>query len=296
MRIAIAIAVMSCTLAGCGSTDPRRPASDGDNPWAALDRVPGSLLFACGPSTTSADVYLKDPTGAVRRLTESPQNFGVSGMAWLGRQIAVVTTRKGPEDLEVRDLDTPPAAPGKLVDRSSGSPAVSGDGELAYMRAGERRGRFAHEVVRTGGGHRRVVTTLPTAWQLAWVGRRLYAQEEAPDGRVALVDVTNRRSHRRTRLKGNIGATAVSPTGRVAYTRIRRRSLSVTVMRLDGTHRRTFRTRWLPLEWSPDERQILVRKVPRFGLMSPETGEVRDLGRLPCGGVLLAAEWREDGP
>jgi hypothetical protein len=63
-------------------------------------------------------------------------------------------------------------------------------------------------------------------------------------------------------------------------------------MRLDGTHRRVFRTRWLPLAWSPDERRILVRKVPRVGLMSPETGEVQDLGRLPCGRVLLAAEWR----
>jgi hypothetical protein len=82
------------------------------------------------------------------------------------------------------------------------------------------------------------------------------------------------------------------------YVRILSRRLRVNVMRLDGTNRRVFRSRWLPLAWSPNERQILVRlrKTPLIGLMSPHTGKVQELGSLPCGRVVPGAAWRDASP
>jgi hypothetical protein len=65
-------------------------------------------------------------------------------------------------------------------------------------------------------------------------------------------------------------------------------------MRLDGSHRRVFRRDWFPQAWSPDGRRILVANRARVGLMNPNTGAVKRLGRLPCR-YFTSAVWTRRG-
>jgi hypothetical protein len=86
-----------------------------------------------------------------------------------------------------------------------------------------------------------------------------------------------------------VGHVAVSPTGRVAYSRYGRDE-RVTVMRADGSRRRVFRRGWVPWAWAPEESAILVSNRRRIGLMNTRTGGIRRLGRLGCG-YLTSAVW-----
>jgi hypothetical protein len=79
-------------------------------------------------------VYLKDPTGAVRRLTATPEDQGVRDAVWFADRVVTVG-RELPDRLAVRDVNTPPTSRGSLLERQiARNPAVSRSGVLAYTR------------------------------------------------------------------------------------------------------------------------------------------------------------------
>jgi hypothetical protein len=264
--------------------------------WELLAAIAGTLLFTCGPTGTTSDVYLKDPTGAVRRLTVTPEHEGVRDAVWLGDRVVTVG-RESADLLAVRDVDTPPTSRGRLLERQiAGNPAVSNSGVLAYTRLWEdRRGRLSDEVVRVGpGGRKRALARRRVIWDLIWVRGRLFALSEiGRPGRMELVEVSRKRP-RTTPLHGTrVGRLAATSTGRIAYSYGPRRRHRMAIMRLDGAGRRAFRSNWYPLAWAPDGGRILVQSVgsaPEIGLMDPGTGEVQRLGRLDCGFV-ISAQW-----
>jgi hypothetical protein len=266
--------------------------------WELLATIAGTLLFTCGPTGITSDVYLKDPAGAVSRLTATPEDQGVRDAVWLGDR--VVTVGRGFFDLlAVREVDTPPSSRGRLLERHiAGNPAVSQSGVLAYTRLWEdRRGRVYDEVVRVGsGGRKRVLARrrAPPIWDLIWVRGRIFALSEiGRPGRMELVELSRKRP-RTTPLHGTrVGRLAATSTGRIAYSYGGRRRHHIAIMRLNGTRRRAFRSDWYPLAWAPDGSRILVQSVgsaPELGLMDPGTAEVQPLGRLGCGFV-ISAQW-----
>jgi hypothetical protein len=264
--------------------------------WELLAAIAGTLLFTCGPTGTTSDVYLKDSTGAVRRLTVTPEDRGVRDAAWFGDRVVTVG-RELADLLEVRDVDMPPTSRGRLLERQiAGNPAVSKSGVLAYTRLWEdRRGRLYDEVVRVGsGGRKRVLARRRLIWDLFWVrGRIVVLSEIGRPGRMELVELRRNRT-RTTPLRGTrVGRLAATSTGRIAYSYGARRRRHMAIVRLDGTRRRAFRSDWNPLAWAPDGSRILVQSgasAPELGLMDPGTGEVQRLGRLDCG-FLISAEW-----
>ncbi len=262
--------------------------------WELLAAIAGSLLFTCGPTGTTSDVYLKDPTGAVGRLTATPEHQGVRDAAWLGDRVVTVGREFG-DLLAVRDVDTPPSSPGRLLERQiARNPAVSTRGVLAYTRLWEnRRGRLYDEVVRVGpGGRKRVLARRHSIWDLIWVGDRLFALSEIGRPRRMELLELGRKRPRTTPLRGTrIGRLAATSTGQIAY--MYGRPYHLAIMRLDGARWRAFRSDWSPLAWAPDGSRILVQSVgsaPELGLMDPGTGHVQRLGHLDCGFV-ISAQW-----
>jgi hypothetical protein len=264
--------------------------------WELLAAIAGTLLITCGPTATTSDVYLKDPTGAVRALTATPEDQGVRDAVWLGDRVVTVG-REFADLLAVRDVDAPRTSRGRLIERQiARDPAVSKSGVLAYTRLWEdRRGRLYDEVVRVGSdGRKRVLARRRLIRDLIWVRGRIFALSEiGRRGRIELVDLSRDRP-RTTPLHGTrVGPLAATSTGRIAYSYGGRRRHRMAIMGLDGTRRRTFRSDWYPLAWAPDGSRILVQSfgsAPELGLMDPGTGEVQSLGRLDCGYV-ISAQW-----
>jgi hypothetical protein len=264
--------------------------------WELLATIAGTLLFTCGPTGTTSDAYLKDPTGAVRRLTLTPEDQGVRDATWLGDRVVTVG-REFLDLLAVREVDAPPTSPGRLLERQiASSPAVSNSGVLAYTRLSEgRRGRLQDEVVRVGpGGRKRVLARRRLIWDLFWVRNRIFALSEiGRPGRMELVEVSRKRP-RTTPLPGTrVGRLAATSTGRIAYSYRAGRRHRLAIMRLDGSRRRAFRTGWYPMAWAPDGSRLLVQSggsPADLGLMDPGTGEVQRLGRLDCG-FMISAQW-----
>jgi len=258
-----------------------------DPAWEALQDVRGTLLFTCTAEVGGGDVYLKDASGAVRRLTVTPERNGIGQVAWWGDRIVVDNAG----EVQVRDLDTPPEEPGENLEfEVSRNPAASERGVLAYTRLWEdRRRRLKDEIVRVAGKRRVVIARRKNVFGLFWVGDRLFAHAERREGgRAWLVEVT-RKGRPATPLGPKVGFVAVSRTGRVAYSRYGR-DQRVTVIRTDGSRRRVFRRAWVPLAWAPDERALLVASNRRIGLMNPRTGKIDRLGRLGCG-FITSAVW-----
>src|SRR5918997_1906749 len=136
----------------CPTEQARRPGSSRTVTamWELLTALAGTLLFTCGPTGTTSDVYLKEPSGTVRRLTTTPEHRGMRDAVWLrGR---VVTVGGLADNLAVRDVETPPRSRGRRLEREiARAPAVSKRGVLAYTRLWEdRRRRLYDEVVRVG--------------------------------------------------------------------------------------------------------------------------------------------------
>jgi hypothetical protein len=276
------------TLLGIAALSPLSPQS----PWEPLAAVEGSLLFTCATEPATAEVYFKDDAGAVHQLTVTEPKAGANDAVWQGKRIVAVIDRNFTNQLEVRELDTPPTTVGKRLGGGV-SPAVSPTGTLAYVRSfGVRVG----DVVLRRGRNKRVLHPREAIWSLFWVGkRRLFAHSESRSGRQSLVEIT-RRPARVIPLTGDrVGRVAISKQRRVAYSFRRSGRWRLAVMRLDGSHRRVFRRDWAPLAWSPDGTHILVAATSnRVGLMRARTGKVRSLGRLPCGFV-TSAEWTPPG-
>jgi hypothetical protein len=292
-RTAIGGAVMAASMAATAAATAG-PASD----WAALAPIRGSLLFTCGRAPGTGELYFKDDGGTVHQLTVTQPKAGAESAVWQGDRIVAVIDRDFHNRLEVRRLDTPPAEVGRQLRGEGFSPAASRTGEIAYLRPS--RDREADQVVRLRNGHRRVAAQRRLLWDVAWVGGRLLALSEyASHGRMELIDVTRRPARRVVRLRRTrIGSMAIGGRHRVAYWYGRGRPghIRLAVMSLDGSHRRAFRVDWAPKTWSPDGRRILVNQFGgrSLGLMSPRTGKVRVLGRLPCGSV-KAAVWARPG-
>jgi hypothetical protein len=258
-----------------------------------LARISGSLLFSCGKDTLrgETDAYLKDKSGAVRRLTESQSILDVR---WLGNDVVVVSSRWDFGDaIYRRSVATDPRAPGRRIaggGRPARTPAVSASGTLAYSRLGEERsGRLFEEVVVARDGRRRALGRFRSVYGLFWIRGRLYAHVRSR-GITDLVAVTRRTA---TRLGRHVGLMAAAPDGRVAFSTSGRYRYGVTVMRVDGSKRRTFRTPWYPLTWSPGGTRVLVgsRRAREIGLMDPDSGRVESLGPSGCGAV-VSADWR----
>jgi hypothetical protein len=279
----LALTLAALSLAASQQADPA---------WDALRDVRGSLLFTCTAEVGGGDVYLKDASEAVRRLTVTPERLGIGSVAWWGERIVVDNAGH----VQVRELDTLPEQPGESLEfERSGVPAASGRGVLAYARLWEgRRGRLKDEIVRVAGRRRVVIARRNLVFGLYWVGDRLFAHAMRRErGRAWLVEV-NRKGKPTTPLGANVGIVAVSRTGRVAYSRYGR-DKRVTVMRADGSRRRVFRRSWVPRAWAPDERAILVSNRRRIGLMNSRTGKIRRLGRLGCG-YMTSAVWTQSPP
>jgi hypothetical protein len=261
--------------------------------WDALEPIEGALLFACQTAPATGDLYFKDDAGAVHRLTVTEPNQGAGEATWYGNRILAVIDRDFQNGLEIRSLTTRPDAVGKRLGEGA-TPAVSPTGTIAYVfiRGQTKSGRLVDEIVRLRAGHRRVLWKHHAIVDLAWASRRrVIALAENRTAQASLVSIT-RRAVRSIRVGKRAGAMALSRQRRVA---ISHGSDRVTIMRLDGTHRHTFRRAWAPWAWSPNGRSILVSGRGRtIGLMNPRTGAVRRLGRLPCG-YLTSAEWTPPG-
>jgi hypothetical protein len=260
--------------------------------WASLQPVEGSLLFICNSEIATGELYFKDDYGAVRVLTKTEPKAGANQATWQGDRIVAVIDRDFSNRLEIRTLSMPPTAVGKQLGNGY-APAVSPTGTLAYVRLGETRsGRLVDKVWRRRGARKRVIAQRRTIWDLFWVGRkRLVAFGETRGGHSYLSEVT-RHPARTVWLRGK--RIAISKQRRVAYSFGGNRSPRVAVMRLDGSRRRVYRSRWVPLDWSPGGRRILVADRSEIGLMSARTGKVRRLGPLPCR-FLSSAEWTAPG-
>jgi hypothetical protein len=257
--------------------------------WDALKPIEGSLLFACQSAPATGELYFKDDAGTVHRLTMTEPKQGAGLVTWYGNRILAVIDRGFRNRMEIRDLTTRPDAVGERLGFGY-APAVSPTGTIAYTRLGEGdHGRLFDEVVRLRRGKRKVLGHRNEIWGLYWVGhRRLLAFAKGRSGRFSLTSITGTRSVPLGKRAGNL---TLSLRRRVAYSHAGR----VTVMRLDGSHRRVFRSRWTPWTWSPDGRQILVSgRGRRVGVMNARTGKVRRLGELPCG-YLTSAEWTPPG-
>ena len=254
--------------------------------WDALQGVRGTLLFTCAGETGGGDVYLKDAGAAVRRLTVTPEHFGIGSVAWWGDRIVVDSWGK----VQLRELDTPPEEPGRSLEyEMSGVPAASARGTLAYARLWEdRQGSLKDEIVRVAGKRRVVIARRNFVFGLFWVGDRLFAHAQRREGGRAWLVEVNRKGQPATPLGPKVGVVVVSATGRVAYNRYGRDKRTL-VMRADGSRRRVFRRAWVPRAWAPDERAILVTSRRRIGLMNPRTGTVDRLGSLGCGSITSAA-------
>jgi hypothetical protein len=256
-----------------------------------LAPVEGSLLFACQSEPGTGDLYFKDDGGTVHRLTVTEPGQGAGEVAWYGNRILAVIDRGARNGLEIRSLSTRPDAVGKR--RGEGvSPAVSPTGTIAYVfiRGQTKSGRLVDQIVRLRRGHRRVLWKHHEIQDIAWASRRrVVASANDRAGHAAFVSITRRRV-RSIRVGKSAGPMAVF-SRRVAIAHGRDR---ITIMRLDGSHRHTFRRAWAPWAWSPDGRTILVSHVRRVGLMNARTGKVRRLGKLPCG-YITSAEWTPPG-
>jgi hypothetical protein len=264
--------------------------------WEALALITGSLLFTCGTEPGSGNVYFKDDADVVHQLTVTDPLEGADDVTWHGHRILAVIHRGFRGRMEIRDLSTPPAKVGTRLGEGY-SPVVWPGGAITYVhiRGEDANGRLTSEVVRRRDGRREVVWQRHEIWDLFRLGRRLFAYAETRDGSDTLVEV-NRRPRRSVPLGRRVYRVAISRQGRVAYSNGRGgRPRRLTVMRLDGTHRRHFARAWTPLEWSPDGRRILASGPGRtIGLVNPRTGKVRRLGKLPCG-YLTSAEWTRPG-
>jgi hypothetical protein len=173
---------------------------------------------------------------------------------------------------------------------------VSPTGTLAYTRSGWRKGRIVDLVVRRRGDRRRVIGYAPLVQRLFWISRhRLVADVEYPSLRRALVEIRPRPKRSRT-LPKNVGSLTISQRRRVAYSYGRPGRRRIAVTRLDGSHRRSFRSGpWEPSTWAPDGgTMLLTRPGDRIGLMNARTGAIRRLGTLPCG-YLTSAVWTRPG-
>jgi hypothetical protein len=260
-------------------------------PPAPLTPVEGSLLFACQSRPATGEAYFKDDDGAVHRLTVTEPGQGAGEVAWYGNRILAVIDRGGRNGLEIRSLSTRPDAVGTRLGEGV-APAVSPTGTIAYVfiRGQTKSGRLVDEIVRLRRGHKRVVWKHHEIQDIAWASRRrVVASANDRAGRATFVSITRRRV-RSIRLGKSAGPMALFRRRvAIAYGRDR-----LTIMRLDGTRRRTFQSRWVPWAWSPDGRRILVSNVRRVGLMNARTGTVHRLGTLPCG-YLTSAEWTPPG-
>jgi hypothetical protein len=263
--------------------------------WEALLAITGSLLFGCATEPATGELYFKDDAGHVHQLTVTDPKQGAWDAVWQGDRIVAVIDRGFQNGLELRDLSTPPAEVGRRLGEGV-SPAVSPSGTLAYVRVGERRGRLVDLIVRRRGNRRRVLGYAHLVQQVYWISRRrLVALTESRAGHLTLVDITGRHRGRVVPLEGRRETiAAISARRRVAYRFGRRGARRIAVMRLDGSHRRVFRGRWVPMTWSPDSRWILVGDRARVALMNPNTGAVQRLGRVPCA-FLTSAVWTRPG-
>jgi hypothetical protein len=130
---------------------------------------------------------------------------------------------------------------------------------------------------------------------LQWISRRrLVAVSESRSGRDRLVEITPKPSRSRT-LGKRIGVLAISRERRLAYSFGFPGRRRIAITRLDGSHRRSFRSVWEPFAWSPDGRRILViRPAHRIARMNARTGALQRLGKLPCG-YPTSAVWTRKG-
>ncbi|MGH2840317.1 MAG: TolB family protein [Solirubrobacteraceae bacterium] len=293
-----AAVVLACTLcaglAACGGDDGPDPDAH-TNPKPGAPRftgegVPGTLYLAVGPTDLDADLYrVRGPMASARRLTTGAR-ISIIGASEAG--VAVSYAPDGPDRVAALDLGGGPVLPGRQIDSFGHAPSASRDGRVAYSRPrydddGDVVGSRVY-VARLDGRAKRVAYSAKQELTVSWTPRGELAVARS-GGRRIIVDPNGPR--RRVIEPGlqEIYTFDANAGGDMWVAGRGAGSEAVAIVGGDGG-RRTFKTSWIPADWSPDGRWILVVTQRRLGLMSPVHGHVHEVGRVR-GGVLANTEY-----
>jgi hypothetical protein len=274
--------------AGCGGNEPRQRA-DRTLVRFAGTKVPGTLYLMAGQDGLNADLYrARGSLGSVERLTRGGR---ISWVAAGGGRLVVADARGSGSD-RVEELD--PAAkrllPGKLIDSAGQSPQLSRSGKLLYAvpqytDKGGDAGEKVVEVARDGG--KRTALRSPREVTAGWGPRERLA---AVFGSSASI-VVDPQGPGRTELRSGLRRVTDFETSVDDKVLALAPGLRIAILRA-GQRPRVHRTGWGPLAWAPDGRAVLVVRGARVGLMSPDTGSVKEIGRT-TGGRVFGAAWEE---
>jgi hypothetical protein len=291
--IAFALSSVTVAFAACGGGS-HRAADRGPSAGyrAFVEAVDGRLTVLCG-ATNQTDLYEVAVDGLVRR-TKDRNGLPVDQFAVAGDRIAVVGSwgigmnqiATGTIGRGLAVLD-PPLADAHVA-------AIRPNGTVAWAVPAFLRDAKGMDVwVKRPGRRATRVANAPEIWDLSYVHGRLDALVEHSRRYRWVRGIDRPDAVRSWRLNmDGPGRTVMSANGKLAYSTARTPS-TVYLLDAHGHTDKRFRTPWVPLAWSPNERRLLVASTEtegELGLMNRRTGSVKSLGKLPCGRV-AAATW-----
>jgi hypothetical protein len=254
------------------------------------------LVVQCGRDVNSQELYSL-AHGELRQLTMSDGPTKVNTFSVHGDAVAI--SRDSARAWRLR-AELAKLGPGPIRGTNFGlgqQVALRNAKTMAFTRLDEDpSGRLRDAIyVKRRGSKARRIAAFANVWQQRYVRGRLTAMV-GEKRRFSLARNVGTSAERIDRLRTHQAVrVAISRTGRAAYPNGRQGALTrVHVMAPSGRHVRTLNTRWSPVAWSPGDRSVLVTFPGwpgHIGLLDPVTGNVHDVGSLPCG-ALSFAQWR----
>ncbi|MDX6690042.1 MAG: hypothetical protein QOG15_1499 [Solirubrobacteraceae bacterium] len=292
-RVAIAL-VLCAAVASCGGAS--RDGGDASAPTTAAAALggaqftgpgsPGTIYVVVKPGTSPvADLYrVRGALPSARRLTKGANVSLVTARG--GAVVVSYAPGSGGDRVAALNLRGTSVLPGRPVDDFGQTPALSGDGRVAYGQpqytdAGDDAGARVY-VARVDGGGQRVAYSARYQLSLGWTSRDELAIARYEGNRIV---VNPRGPHRRTIDPGLDKIYTFQSNARGDMWAVG--ADTVAVIRKGGKARR-FKTAWVPVSWSPDGRSILVVTDHRLGLMAPGDGAVREIGQVRNGRIAYA--------
>jgi hypothetical protein len=299
----LAALVMVAGAAGCGGgSDGKKAPKKRPGPQTAGQPrfsggpIAGTLYLLAGPNQYSTDVYrARGNLASVDRLTTTVPGLSVSWITAQDDHVVVADARQGGTDqIEALHLARVPALPGEVIDSRGQSPALSSTGMLAYVVPqyapdGGSAGTAVMVSDATGAGKHVVYRSRADLAPTAWLPGGRLAVLERPEVRARLI-IDPGRGDQRTIDPGVPEAFVMQANAAGAFV-VAGRSGRLAIVSATG-RRKLIHSPWFALCWSPDGGSILVSRGSEVGLMSPQDGSVRPLGRTdPSTTAIGGAAW-----
>ncbi len=285
------VASLVLLVGGCDSDDPKQATKEEPDQAADVrfsgERIEGTIFFQAGKRDTDMDLYrVRGTLNNTKQLTRGGR---ISIMGGGGDVLAAANARgSGGDRLEQLNPASASPLPGRIIDASGQAPSVSPDGKIIYTvqqykKDGGDAGATLYVAGRPGARRNLVYRARPGE-QIdgAWgpEGKPTVLFRDKPT--VLVLEGPSR--ERRLDLGIKVFGLDLSSQGDV----LARGDGRVVILTREG-QRRTFKSSWSPLAWSPDGRTILAIREHQLGLLSPKDGSVDPIGSVRGGRVNYAA-------